>query len=65
MLVKDASVINVYSYSIKFLVGTCQDLSNDTNNVKIGRWEPGVLGLQRGSDKVKNIHILVNTRSKT
>jgi hypothetical protein len=34
-----------------------EDLSNDTNYVKIGRWEPGVLGRQRGGDKVKNIHI--------
>jgi hypothetical protein len=36
---------------------TYQDLSNDTNHVKIGRWEPGVLGRQRGGDKVKNILI--------
>jgi hypothetical protein len=35
---------------------TYQDLSNDTNYVKIGRWDPGVLGRQRGGDKVKNIH---------
>jgi hypothetical protein len=25
--------------------------------VKIGQWEPSVLGRQRGGDKVKNIHI--------
>jgi hypothetical protein len=36
---------------------TYQDLSNDTNYVKIGRWEPGVLGRHRGGDKVKNIHL--------
>jgi hypothetical protein len=36
---------------------TLQDFSNDPNYVKIDRWEPGVLGRQRGGDKVKNIHI--------
>jgi hypothetical protein len=36
---------------------TGQDLSNDTNFVNIGRWEPSICGRQKLGDKKKNIHI--------
>jgi hypothetical protein len=43
--------------NLEKLITVYKDLSNDTNFVKIVPWEPGVLGRQRGGDKVKNIHI--------